>query len=126
HVHMIAQIYPIVAAFAREKGVALRIDRQLATLSGLAQDAARSSDGFTSEFYGEGVSEALFLQTLDASIQRDERSLEVMCHPAFVDNTIMGSAYCYPRLTELDVLTAESLKYAIAERGYRLGTYRDV
>jgi predicted glycoside hydrolase/deacetylase ChbG (UPF0249 family) len=28
-----------------------------------------------------------------------------MCHPAFVDNTIMGSAYCYPRLTELDVLT---------------------
>ena len=37
HVHMIAQIYPIVAAFAREKGVALRIDRQLATLSGLAQ-----------------------------------------------------------------------------------------
>lgn len=46
---------------------------------------------------------------------------EVMCHPAFVDNTIMGSAYCYPRLTELDVLTAESLRYAIAERGYRLG-----
>ncbi|MDU2495679.1 MAG: chitin disaccharide deacetylase [Klebsiella grimontii] len=126
HVHMIAQIYPIVAAFAREKGVALRIDRQLATLSGLAQDAARSSEGFASEFYGEGVSEALFLQTLDASIRRGETSLEVMCHPAFVDNTIMGSAYCYPRLTELDVLTSESLKSAITERGYRLGTYRDV
>lgn len=123
---MIAQIYPIVAAFAREKGVALRIDRQLATLSGLAQDAARSSEGFASEFYGEGVSEALFLQTLDASIRRGETSLEVMCHPAFVDNTIMGSAYCYPRLTELDVLTSESLKSAITERGYRLGTYRDV
>lgn len=27
HVHMFAQIYPIVAAFAREKGIALRIDR---------------------------------------------------------------------------------------------------
>ena len=38
----------------------------------------------------------------------------------------MGSAYCYPRLTELDVLTSESLKSAIAGRGYRLGTYRDV
>ena len=126
HVHMIAQIYPIVAAFARERGVALRIDRQLAMLSGLAQDAARSSEGFASEFYGEAVSEALFLQTLDASIRRGETSLEVMCHPAFVDNTIMGSAYCYPRLTELDVLTSESLKSAIAGRGYRLGTYRDV
>ena len=126
HVHMIAQIYPIVAAFAREKGVALRIDRQLATFSGLAQDAARSSEGFASEFYGEAVSEALFLQSLDASLQRDEKSLEVMCHPAFVDHTIMGSAYCYPRLSELDVLTSESLKSAVAGRGYRLGTYRDV
>lgn len=126
HVHMIAGIYPIVAAFAREKGVALRIDRQLAQRDGLAQDAARSSDGFTSEFYGEAISEALFLQTLDDSIQRDETSLEVMCHPSFVDNTIMGSAYCYPRLAELEVLTSASLKYAIAERGYRLGTYRDV
>lgn len=126
HVHMIAGIYPIVAAFAREKGVALRIDRQLAQRDGLAQGAARSSDGFTSEFYGEAITEALFLQTLDDSIQRDEASLEVMCHPAFVDNTIMGSAYCYPRLAELEVLTSASLKYAIAERGYRLGTYRDV
>ncbi|MFK3703697.1 chitin disaccharide deacetylase [Klebsiella sp. NPDC088457] len=126
HVHMIAPIYPIVAAFARENGVALRIDRQLAQRDGLAQDAARSSEGFTSEFYGDAISEALFLQSLDASLQREETSLEVMCHPAFVDNTIMGSAYCYPRLTELEVLTSASLKYAVAERGYRLGTYRDV
>lgn len=52
HVHMIAPVYPIVAAFAREKGVALRIDRQLAQRDGLDQDAARSSEGFASEFYG--------------------------------------------------------------------------
>ena len=109
HVHMFAQIYPIVAAFAREKGIALRIDRQVAAQSGL-----------------EAVSEELFLQTLDASIARGERSLEVMCHPAYVDRIIMGSAYCYPRLDELDVLTSASLKAAVADRGYRLGTYRDV
>lgn len=126
HVHMFAQIYPIVAAFAREKGIALRIDRQVAAQSGLDQQAARSSAGFSSEFYGEAVSEELFLQTLDASIARGERSLEVMCHPAYVDRIIMGSAYCYPRLDELDVLTSASLKAAVADRGYRLGTYRDV
>ncbi|STW15174.1 cellobiose phosphotransferase system YdjC-like protein [Klebsiella pneumoniae subsp. rhinoscleromatis] len=91
HVHMFAQIYPIVAAFAREKGIALRIDRQVAAQSGLDQQAARSSAGFSSEFYGEAVSEELFLQTLDASIARGERSLEVMCHPAYVDRIIMGS-----------------------------------
>ena len=112
--------------FARDKGIALRIDRQVAAQSGLDQQAARSSAGFSSEFYGEAVSEELFLQTLDASIARGERSLEVMCHPAFIDNTIRQSAYCFPRLTELDVLTSASLKGAIAQRGYRLGSYRDV
>jgi predicted glycoside hydrolase/deacetylase ChbG (UPF0249 family) len=126
HVHMIAPVYPIVAAFAREKGVALRIDRQLAQRDGLDQEAARSSEGFASEFYGEAISEALLLQILDDSIQREEASLEVMCHPAFIDHAIMSSAYCHPRLAELEVLTSEALKYAVAERGYRLGTYRDV
>ncbi|EOM2314162.1 ChbG/HpnK family deacetylase, partial [Escherichia coli] len=86
----------------------------------------RSSQGFSSAFYGEEISEALFLQVLDDSSHRRERSLEVMCHPAFVDNLIRKSAYCFPRLTELEVLTSASLKYAIAERGYRLGSYLDV
>jgi predicted glycoside hydrolase/deacetylase ChbG (UPF0249 family) len=49
-----------------------------------------------------------------------------MAHPAFVDNTVRKSAYCWPRLAELDVLTSPSLKYAIAERGYRLGTFSDL
>lgn len=126
HVHMIPQIFPIVAEFAKAKGVAMRIDRSLEQLHGLDNQGVRSSAGFASEFYGDAISEALFLQTLDRSAQAGESSLEVMCHPAFVDNTIMGSAYCYPRLAELDVLTSSSLKYAVAERGYRLGTYRDV
>ncbi len=49
-----------------------------------------------------------------------------MCHPAFVDNIIRQSAYCYPRLTELEVLTSASLKAAIAERGYRPGSFLDI
>lgn len=125
HVHMIPQIFPLVAEFAKSKGIALRIDHTV-PYPFVIPEGVRSSAGFSSEFYGDGVSEALFLQALDNSASRGETSLEVMCHPAFVDNTIMGSAYCYPRLAELDVLTSSSLKYAIAERGYRLGTYRDV
>lgn len=125
HVHMIPQIYPLVASFAKEKGVALRIDRSVPPVSGAPTDV-RSSAGFSSAFYGDEISQDLFLKVLDESAQADERSIEVMCHPAFVDGTIMGSAYCYPRLAELDVLTSSSLKSAIAERGYRLGTYRDV
>ncbi|URO01011.1 chitin disaccharide deacetylase [Leclercia adecarboxylata] len=125
HVHMIPAIFPLVAEFARRKGVALRVDRQV---EGIEPDALLppTSDGFSSAFYGDEISEALFLSVLDRSLQQGERSLEVMAHPAFVDATIRKSAYCWPRLTELDVLTSTSLKYAIAERGYRLGTFRDL
>ncbi len=126
HVHMIPAIFPIVAEFARRKGVALRVDRHSEGFSDLNAELPPTTDGFSSAFYGEEISEALFLRVLDHSVQQSECSLEVMAHPAFVDNTVRKSAYCWPRLTELDVLTSTSLKYAIAERGYRLGTFRDL
>ncbi|MFK3709443.1 chitin disaccharide deacetylase [Leclercia adecarboxylata] len=126
HVHMIPAIFPLVAEFARRKGVALRVDPLVEGIEELSADLPPTTDGFSSAFYGDEISEALFLSVLDRSVQQGERSLEVMAHPAFIDNTIRKSAYCWPRLTELDVLTSTSLKYAIAERGYRLGTFGDL
>ncbi|MFV8799415.1 chitooligosaccharide deacetylase, partial [Yersinia sp. LJYL362] len=52
-------------------------------------------------------------------------TIEVMCHPAFIDKILMTSGYCYPRLTELEVLTSSALKQSITDRGYRLGSYLD-
>jgi hypothetical protein len=126
HVHMIPQIYPIVEAFAQEKGVPMRIDRDVVRLNEMELNNPRSSEGFDSGFYGEEITEKLFLDALDRGMEREERSLEIMCHPSFVDSTLMASKYCYPRLAELDVLTSASLKYAIAERGYRLGSFKDL
>lgn len=126
HVHMIPAIFPIVADFAKRKGVAMRVDRQEIARHGLSLSAAPTTEGYSSEFYGEAIDEALFLQVLDASAARGEKSFEMMTHPAFVDNTVHKSAYCWPRLAELDVLTSASLKKAIAARGYRLGTFRDL
>ncbi|WP_288790551.1 chitin disaccharide deacetylase [uncultured Enterobacter sp.] len=120
HVHMIPAIFPLVAEFAQRKGVAMRLDREV---RGLTDVVVTSTEGFSSAFYGDEISEALFLKVLDDSAVR---SLEIMAHPAFIDNTVRKSAYCWPRLAELDVLTSASLKYAIAERGYRLGTFRDL
>ena len=126
HVHMIPAIFPLVAEFARRKGVALRVDRQVDMPGETGGDLPPTTDGFSSAFYGDEISEALFLSVLDRSVQQGERSLEVMAHPAFIDNTSRKSAYCWPRLAEMEVLTSTSLKYAIAERGYRLGTFRDL
>ncbi|MBU4684045.1 chitin disaccharide deacetylase [Cedecea davisae] len=126
HVHMIPEIFPIVAAFANAKGIPLRVDRDAAARDDIALTGVRSTEGFSSEFYGDAISEELLLESVDASAQRREKSLEVMCHPSFVDNTLLKSNYCYPRLAELEVLTSSALKYALAERGYRLGTFRDI
>ncbi|UXY11891.1 chitin disaccharide deacetylase [Kosakonia sp. ML.JS2a] len=126
HVHMIPQLFPLVAQFAAERGLPLRIDHQAMLPADDVPPSLRSTQGFSSGFYGDGVSQALFLQALDASTDRGESSLEIMCHPAFIDNTIRQSSYCYPRVTELEILTSSSLKYAIAERGYRLGTFLDL
>ena len=101
----------------------MRVDREA---RGVPDCDVTTTEGFSSAFYGDEIDEALFLKVLDDSSARGEKSLEVMAHPAFVDNTVRKSAYCWPRLAELDVLTSPSLKYAIAERGYRLGTFGDL
>jgi len=126
HVHMIPQIYPIVEAFAKAKGIPVRFDYDAAKTGEIEQHDVKTTQGFDSGFYGEKITESLFLDTLERSMARDEQSLEVMCHPSFIDNTILASKYCNPRLAELDVLTSASLKYAIAECGYRLGTFKDL
>ncbi len=126
HVHMIGAIFPLVAAFAREKGIPLRVDRDDARRQGIEANEVRSTSGFSSDFYGDAISTSLFMSILDAGLQRGDSSLEIMTHPAFVDKTLMASKYCYPRLDELDVLTQPSLKEAIAERAFRPGTFRDL
>lgn len=126
HVHMFPQIFPIVEAFAKDQGIPVRIDRNEIRRRDIALHGAKSTDGFDSSFYGEAISDALFLQTLDNATQRGDRTLEIMTHPSFIDNTILASKYCTPRLAELDVLTSASLKAAIAEHGFRLGSFKDL
>lgn len=126
HVHMFKQIFPIVAEFAKEKSLPMRVDRPLVCQEGIDTQGVISSDGFDSQFYGDEITQALFLKVLDESKARHEHSIEVMTHPAFVDNPLRASGYCFQRLMELEVLTDSALKRAILERGYRLGTYQDL
>lgn len=126
HVHMIEAILPIVADFAAQRGVGLRLDRRTQSVSLNLPARLRSSQHFSDEFYDDALSEARFLQILDALSEQGGTSLEIMCHPAFIDNTLRQSSYCFPRLTELEVLTSPTLKYGIAERGYQLGSFLDL
>lgn len=126
HVHMMEGIFPLVVNFAQEKGVALRVDRQLEKNWPPLSDQVVSTDCFSSEFYGDEISEALFLKIIDEAKAQGNNSIEVMSHPAFIDNALLKSNYAYPRLNELEVLTSESLKSHILARGFKIGSYRDI
>jgi len=126
HVHLIPQVYAIVAKFADEKGLPVRIDREVVAQNAIMLTDERSSDSFASNFYAENVTEAFFLDILDSAVARNDRSIEIMCHPGFVDKPLQESKYCYPRLEELEVLTAPSLKAAVTARGFRLGNFSDL
>lgn len=126
HVHFIPQVWSVVSKFAQQKGLPLRFDRTVACENGIKPAGIQSSEGFVSHFYAENVSEAFFLHALDESTSRHEQSVEIMCHPGFVDLTLQQSAYCFPRLEELNVLTSERLRTSVVQRGYRLGTFGDL
>ena len=123
HVHFIPQVWPIVSRFAQDKGLPIRFDGPVAKQNDIVPAHISSSDGFVSDFYAENVSQNHFLYALDESSRRGEMSVEVMCHPGFVDQTVQQSAYCFERLAELEVLTLASLRQEVSTRGYRLGTF---
>ncbi|MGK9171778.1 chitin disaccharide deacetylase [Yokenella regensburgei] len=126
HVHMMSDLFPLVADFAKAKDVPIRIDREVVQRHALRVDGLRSTDGYSSGFYGESITASLFTALLDESLLRKDNSFEMMCHPAFVDKGVLASHYCYPRLDELELLTQPALKRAIAGRGFRPGNFRSL
>ncbi|MBP1038637.1 MULTISPECIES: chitin disaccharide deacetylase [Serratia] len=125
-VHMLPQIYPLVEHFANKKSLPLRIDRREIKKHDIQFNNFRSTDYFDSSFYGDTISETLILQLLDDADKRGDKSLEIMCHPAFLDDTILKSSYSYPRVKEIEILTSQNLKREIIYRGYILGNYSSI
>jgi chitin disaccharide deacetylase len=66
------------------------------------------SDVSLFDFYGEGVDPDYFTKLNDRI--KDGVTVEVMCHPAYLDNHLLhGSSYAIQRLTELEILTSVKL-----------------
>lgn len=124
HVHMLPSLYPLVEAFARQQGIPMRIDREEVRRHGLTVNHELSCQRFDSRFYGESLTRELLLQLLDDANEQGVSSLEIMCHPAFIDLEVQRSAYHQPRLTELAILTDPALPELIAARGYCLTSYQ--
>ncbi|QDP38982.1 chitin disaccharide deacetylase [Radiobacillus deserti] len=96
HVHGWPPVQALIAKLAKIYQVPVRV---VGTLKN--QPDITMTDILWDGFYGEGVSGRLFdeLQTLDVD------SVEVMTHPAIVDEELESmTSYAYPRKRELDLL----------------------
>lgn len=103
HVHSFKPLIPVVKRLSERYGVPVRnvFEEDVEGMNLL-------TDRFSMDFYREGVSVAGLKRIL---VQRREgETLEVMCHPAYVDSFLKeNSSYCEERLRELDVLTKMDL-----------------
>lgn len=103
HVHTWEELYPVVKKLSEKYNLPVRRNGSF-TFEGVESFSTIS----LFDFYGEGVSHDYFSKL--AAFVDDEMTVEVMCHPAYIDNTLLNvSSYTYTRLTELEILTTVKL-----------------
>lgn len=80
---------------------------------------------FSNHFYNQNVSLEYFTEDFDHMLEKD--SLEIMSHPAFVDQYLMThSSYNVQRTKELEVLCDPRLRRWIRENKVELITFQDL
>ncbi|HLO12624.1 MAG TPA: chitin disaccharide deacetylase [Pseudoneobacillus sp.] len=103
HVHTIEELLPVVQKLAKKYNVPVRTNG-----FEKIKEVEAFSDLCLVDFYGEGVT-ADYFDKLFGRVE-DGKKVEVMCHPAYLDNIILsGSSYTYNRLKEVDILTTVEL-----------------
>lgn len=118
--HMFPQIFPVLRGLRQSRGIALQADRQMAfDLPG--QPAPEDSAVHSTVKISECCSPCWM-----ASHRSGNRSLEVMYHPAFIDNTMRRYVSTPSRLEKCVGPSSVSLKRCYRSRGYRLGSYQGV
>ena len=122
HIHNLPGIVDIFLQLARNFGVGVRIYNKC-ILRGKYADVIAASD-FCDAFYDEKATEA----DLVALISRfSGASLEVMCHPAYLDSVLLEtSSYNLKRIYELKVLTNPSVRSFLMDNGHELCSFRDL
>jgi chitin disaccharide deacetylase len=102
HVHGIKEFYPVV------KRLSERYQLPVRNVNNKRNDKSFLSDLFFADFYGETATQDYF--TILADRVKDGQSIEVMCHPGYLDHHVMeGSSYNLARLKETAILTSVEL-----------------
>ncbi|WGV98929.1 chitin disaccharide deacetylase [Vibrio sp. YMD68] len=120
HAHSHPQIGPVVEKVAKLYGVPVRGFGGM----GIEIDGCRYL--FTDKFYGDQVDlDTLIVHLL--SLKGTYDLVEVMCHPAIVDDALeQVSSYREPRHKELTILTDPRLKERLLTRGIKITDYSEL
>ena len=122
HTHNLPGIVNVFLKLAKKYGVKVRIyDKGL--LSGAFSDV-RTTGVFSDTFFGENVTADELRRILSTC---DADSIEVMCHPAYVDGFLQSSSsYSTQRTRELDLLTSHEVMSFITENGMELCSFGEI
>ena len=118
---------PVISKLAKEYGIPYRtVDASQVTE--ITTETAHYTYRFTDRFYGK-VSLQMLLDIVDKELaeQGHNAILEVMCHPAYIDQGLMeASSYTEARVKEFDILTSEELQQNLTSRSVELTDYKEV
>lgn len=118
HVHMLPKVKPVAEKIAKKYNVGMR------KISGLDSNILTTS-AFSDKFYADGVS----VEGLKAIISENKEveSLEIMCHPAVVDETLIGmTGYSKKRSDELNIIKSDEIKKFIDDEGIKLVNFAEL
>jgi len=123
HVQNLPGIVDVYLKFARKYGVKVRLyDHSLLRGEYACVGAAGL---FSDGFYDETATAAALKEILSAAAGAD--SLEVMCHPGYVDWALYtGSVYNINRTRELQILTSDEMRSFVADSGFELCSFSDL
>ena len=125
HVHNLPGIIEIFLKLAKKYDTKVRInDRNL--LIG-EYGAIQTTEAFYSGFYGEDATCDKLKDVLTSYIDVGVRSLEIMCHPAFIDYTLHStSIYTINRAYEVDILTNKDIKNFVTKNKLQICSFEDI
>lgn len=121
HVHGHPLVQPIVLRLAERYNLPVRKFQRDPV------EGVRTTDHLIYQFYGDEISLDLLLHLLDQVDRASVDTVEVMCHPAYVDYELLtGSSYALQRVKELHILTDPRLRAELSSRGIQLISYADL
>ncbi|MBP2100033.1 chitin disaccharide deacetylase [Enterococcus rivorum] len=128
HIHMDPSLIETYLKLAKEYDLAIRfhpkeLPKETIPLLNKMITDFRRADLFSSEFYLENVAVDFFYKLP----LRTDKTVEIMCHPAYLDQTILTrSSYALERSIELEVLQSSEAKLILAENKVELINFKQL